>query len=107
MDEKIFFFVISIPRDELIEYSTKLSSYISRFFPGKINPFTLKPLEILDNNAIIKIIIPSGEAEIREFADRFFGASYDLREHDNGEVEIVRMGHSQDPAPSPKTHIRH
>ncbi len=97
MAEKKYFFILSIPRDELIEYSTKLSSYISKFFPGKMNPFTLKPLAILDNETITKISIECSEAEIREFAGRFFEGGYELRNQDSGEVEIVRTGPAAKP----------
>jgi len=90
MSEKNYYFVISIPRDELIEYSTRLGSYITRFFPGRTNPYTLKPLEIQENNTIAKITIRATEAEIREFADRFFASGYELRERGGGEVEIAR-----------------
>ncbi len=90
MSEKNYFFVISIPRDELIEYSTRLGSYISRFFPGRTNPYILKPLEMQKNNAIAKITIRATEAEIRKFADSFFSSGYELRERSGGEVEIAR-----------------
>jgi len=97
MAEKKYFFILSIPREELIEYSTKLSSYISKFFPGKMNPFTLKPLAILDNETITKISIECSEGEIRQFAGRFFEGGYELRSHESGEVEIVRTGPSAEP----------
>jgi len=92
MAEKKFYFILSIPRGEIIEYSTKLSSYISKFFPGKMNPFTLKPLAILENEAVTKISIECSEDEIRAFAGRFFEGGYELREQESGEVEIVRTG---------------
>lgn len=97
MAEKKYFFILSIPRDELIEYSTKLSSYISKFFPGKMNPFTLKPLAILENEAVTKISIDCSEEEIKEFAGRFFEGGYELREQESGEVEIVRIGSFAEP----------
>lgn len=90
MGEKNYFFVISFPKDELIDYTTKLSSYISKLFPGKTNPFTLKPLEIRDNDAVAKIIIRATEQEITDFARRFFGTGYEFREREDGEVEIVQ-----------------
>ena len=99
MSEKNYFFVISIPRDELIEYTARLGSYISRFFPGKPDPYVLKPLEIQENNAIAKITIRATEAEIREFADSFFSSGYELRERNGGEVEIARPS-GQEQAPS-------
>ncbi len=97
MAEKKYYFILSIPRDELIEYSTKLSSYISKFFPGKMNPFTLKPLAILDKETITKISIECSEGEIRAFAGRFFEGGYELRNQDSGEVEIVRTGPATEP----------
>lgn len=99
MSEKNYFFVISIPRDELIEYSARLGSYISRFFPGRTNPYVLKPLEIQENNAIAKITIRATEAEIREFADSFFTGGYELRERGGEEVEIARPAGSGDRVP--------
>lgn len=98
MAEKKYYFILSIPRGEIIEYSTKLSSYISKFFPGKMNPFTLKPLAILDNEAVTKISIECTEQEIRDFAGRFFEGGYELREQENGEVEIVRTGSNSEPS---------
>ena len=98
MAEKKYYFILSIPREELLEYSTKLSSYISKFFPGKINPFTLKPLAILENEAVTKISIECSEDEIREFAGRFFEGGYELRNQEGGEVEIVRIGSFAEPA---------
>lgn len=99
MSEKNYFFVISIPRDELIEYSTRLGSYISRFFPGKTNPYILKPLEIQENNTVAKVTIRATEAEIREFADRFFTGGYELRERGGDEVEIARPSGQEETAP--------
>lgn len=97
MSEKNYYFVISIPRDELIEYSTRLGSYITKFFPGRTNPYTLKPLEIQENNTIAKITIRATEAEIREFADRFFASGYELRDR-GGEIEIARpQGQGESP----------
>ena len=100
MAEKKYYFILSIPRDELIEYSTKLSSYISKFFPGKMNPFTLKPLAILDNETITKISIDCSEGEIKEFAGRFFEGGYELLNQESGEVEIVRIGSFAEPTAS-------
>ncbi|MCK5391210.1 MAG: hypothetical protein KAJ31_02175 [Deltaproteobacteria bacterium] len=90
MSEKTYFFVISIPRDEIIEYTTKLNSYISKLFPEKKYPCTLKPLEIRDEDVIAKIIIKANEKHIKEFADRFFDKSYELTERENGEIEITQ-----------------
>ncbi len=92
MSEKNYFFIISIPRDELIEYTTKLNSYISKLLPGKTNPFTLKPLEIREEDAIAKITIRATEAEITDFARRFFGSGYEFLEREDGEVEIIQTG---------------
>jgi len=90
MSEKTYFFVISIPRDELIEYMTKLNSYISKLFPDKKNPFTLKPLEVKEEDVLAKVIISTSEKDIREFADRFFDKNYELTENENGEIEITQ-----------------
>lgn len=89
MSEKTYFFIISIPRDEIIEYTTKLNSYISKLF-NKQYPCTLKPLEVRDNDVIAKIIIKTTEENIRIFADRFFDKNYELIEHENGEIEITQ-----------------
>ncbi len=107
MAEKKYFFILSIPREELIEYSTKLSSYISKFFPGKMNPFTLKPLAILENEAVTKISIDCSEEEIRQFAGRFFEGGYELREQESGEVEIVRTGSFAEPQAGPGDTTKH
>lgn len=107
MCKKNFYFILSIPRDELIEYSTKLSSYISKFFPGKTNPFILKPLAILENEAITKISIECSEEEIRDFAGRFFEDGYELREQEGGEVEIVRTGGFDEPDTGEGEVIKH
>lgn len=107
MAEKKYFFILSIPRDEIIEYSTKLSSYISKFFPGKMNPFTLKPLAILENEAVTKISIDCSEEEIRQFAGRFFEGGYELREQESGEVEIVRVGSFAEPQAGPGDTTKH
>ncbi len=107
MAEKKYFFILSIPRDEIIEYSTKLSSYISKFFPGKMNPFTLKPLAILENEAVTKISIECSEEEIRQFAGRFFEGGYELRVQESGEVEIVRVGSFAEPQAGPGDTTKH
>ena len=90
MSEKTYFFAISIPRDEIIEYTGKLNSYISKLFPEKKYPCTLKPLEIRENDVIAKIVIEASEKHIREFADRFFDKNYELAERENGEIEIIQ-----------------
>ncbi len=107
MAEKIYYFILSIPREELLAYSTKLSSYISKFFPGKINPFTLKPLAILENETVTKISIECSEDEIRAFAGRFFDGGYELVEQEGGEVEIVRTMSGEQPAASPGGITKH
>jgi len=89
MSEKTYFFVISIPREEIIEYTTKLNSYISKLFQ-KQYPCTLKPLEVRDNDVLAKIIIKTTEENIRVFADRFFDKSYELTEREEGEIEITQ-----------------
>ncbi len=89
MSERIYFFVISVPRDQMIEYTTKLNSYISKLFQ-KEYPYTLKPLEIRDQDVLAKVSITANEENIREFADRFFDKQYELTERDSGEIEITQ-----------------
>lgn len=89
MSEKTYFFAISIPKDQIIEYTTKLNSYISKLFQ-KQHPCTLKPLEVRENHTVAKISIKTTEENIRMFADRFFGSSYELIERDDGEIEITQ-----------------
>jgi hypothetical protein len=90
MTEKKYFFVVSIPNEEMIEYMTRLNSYISRQFPGKTNPYTLKPLGTLDNQTIAKVTIVTTRKEIIRFADSMFGSEYVFVEREGEEVEIVR-----------------
>ena len=92
MKEKTYFFVISIPRDQMIEYTTKLNSYISKIFQ-KQNAFNLKPLEVRESDVLAKIVIKTTEENIKMFADRFFDKKYKLTEHDNDEIEIVQKVH--------------
>ena len=82
MGTKDYFFVISIPRDDIIEFTSKLNSYISKVFPDKKYPFTMKPLEIGETKALAKIIINTTEDGIREFAERFFGKNFELIERE-------------------------
>ena len=106
MSEKSYFFIISIPTDGIIEYMTKLNSYISKLFPEKKYPCTLKPLEVRDEDIITKIIIKASEKHIREFADRFFDKNYELTENENGEIEITQK--EPDPAIDTDDHgLRH
>ena len=95
MSEKTYFFIISIPRDESIEYTTKLNSYISKLFPEKDYPCNLRPMEVRDDDILSKITIEATEKDIREFADRFFDKNYELTERENGEIEITQK--EQDP----------
>jgi len=89
MDENTYFFAISIPKDQIIEYTTKLNSFISKLFQ-KEHPCTLKPLEVRDEYTVAKISIKTTEENIRMFADRFFGKSYELVVRDGGEIEITQ-----------------
>jgi len=89
MNEKTYFFVISIPRDEMIEYATKLNSYISKLFQ-KQYACTLQHLEVREKDIISKIIINTTEEDIRVFADRFFDKQYELTEREYGEIEITQ-----------------
>ena len=97
MTERKYFFVISIPNDEMIEYMTRLNSFISRHFPGKTNPYTLKPLGTLDNHTLAKITIPTTEEEIIRFAQSMFGSEYEFVEREGDEVEIVRQLVEEEP----------
>ena len=94
MIEHTYFFAISIPRDQMIEYTTKLNSYISKLF-NKQYPCTLKPLEVRDKDVLAKIIIQTTEENIIIFADRFFGKKYELTERDGGEIEITQKDPDQ------------
>ena len=89
MSERTYFFVIAIPKDQMIEYTTKLNSYISKLFQ-KEYPCTLKPLEMREDDVLSKITIKASEEDIRVFADRFFEKQYNLTERDNGEIEITQ-----------------
>lgn len=89
MSENTYFFVISIPRDQIIEYSTKLNSYISKLLQ-KQYACTLKHLEVRENAIISKIIINATEEDIKVFADRFFNKNYGLTKRDNDEIEITQ-----------------
>ena len=89
MSEKTYYFVIAIPKDQMIEYTTKLNSYISKLFQ-KAYPCTLKPLEMREEDVLAKISINATEEDIRVFADRFFEKQYELTERDSGEIEITQ-----------------
>ena len=89
MSEKSYFFVISIPRDQMIEYTTKLNSYISKIFQ-KQNACSLKPLEVRESDVLAKIVINTTEENIKTFADRFFEKNYELTERDGNEIEITQ-----------------
>ena len=89
MNERAYFFVISIPKDKMIEYTTKLNSYISKLFQ-KEYPCTLRPLEMREEDVLSKITINATEKDIRDFADRFFDKKYEFTERDNGEIEITQ-----------------
>jgi len=107
METKDYFFVISVPKDEMLEFTSKLNSYISKVFPDKKNPFTMKPLEIGETDALAKVIINTTESEIREFAERFFGKNYMLIEREKGEIEIAQTD-EEHPHPEPdETVIKH
>ena len=90
MKTKDYFFVISVPKEELLEYTRKLNSYITRLFPDKKNPYIIKPLEIGETETLAKIVINATEEEILHFADRFFGRNFELIEREKGEVEITQ-----------------
>ncbi len=89
MSERTYYFVIAIPKDQMIEYTTKLNSYISKLFQ-KAYPCTLKPLEMREENVLAKISINTTEENIIEFADRFFDKKYEFSERESGEIEITQ-----------------
>ncbi len=89
MSEKTYFFAISIPRDQMIEYTTKLNSYISKLFQ-KQNACTLQPLEVREDDVLAKIIIKTTEENIKIFADRFFDKKYEFTKRDDDEIEITQ-----------------
>ncbi len=97
MAERKYFFVISIPNDEMIEYMTRLNSFIFRNFPGKTNPYMLKPLGILDNQTLAKVTIETTREQILRFAEGMFGSAYEFIEREGGEVEIVRQLLEEEP----------
>jgi len=90
METKNYFFVISVPKEELLEYTRKLNSYITKLFPDKKNPYVIKPLEIGETDTLAKIVINATEKEILYFADRFFGRNFELIEREKGEIEITQ-----------------
>ncbi|NIP37499.1 MAG: hypothetical protein GWM89_00235 [Candidatus Dadabacteria bacterium] len=90
MDEKNYYFIISIPKDNHIEYVTQLNSLILKLFPGKKNPYTIRPLEIRDNDTLSKVTINTTESKIVKFSQTLFGNDYMFIEQNNGDVEIVR-----------------
>lgn len=85
-----YFFYISIPKDSHIEYLTKLNSFILKLFPGKTNPYMIRPMEINDDVTISKVTINSTEDEIVEFALKLFGNDYEMVKHENGDYEIAK-----------------
>ena len=73
----------------MIEYTTKLNSYISKIFQ-KQNACSLKPLEVRESDVLAKIVINTTEENIKTFADRFFEKNYELTERDGNEIEITQ-----------------
>lgn len=90
MDTKTYYFIISMPKHEMLEHTTRLNSYIRHFFPDKKNPYILKPLEIREYDTLAKISIETTEDEITKFADSFFQNNYELIEHSSGDIEIAQ-----------------
>lgn len=88
--EKNYFFIISVPKEEHIEFITKLNSFILKLFPDKKNPYTIRPLEIRDSDTLSKVTINTTEEKILNFSQALFGTDFQLTEHDSGDVEIVR-----------------
>ncbi len=90
MNEKIYYFIVSIPKESHIEFVTKLNSFILKQFPGKNNPYTIRPLEIRDNDTLSKVTIKTTEENITRFSDSLFGKDYLFLVQNNNEIEIVR-----------------
>jgi len=88
--EKSYFFIISIPKDEHIEFITQLNSFILKLFPDKMNPYTIKPLEIRDTDILSKVTIKTTEKKILKFSESLFGTDFQFIERYDGDVEIVR-----------------
>ena len=89
-DKKDYFFIVSIPKDNHIEFVTQLNSFILKQFPNEKNPYTIRPLEIRDNDTLSKVTINTTENKIIEFAESLFGSEYMLIEQTGGDIEIVR-----------------
>ena len=107
METKDYFFVISVPKDELLEYTRKLNSYLLRLFPDKKNPYVIKPLEIGETETLAKIVINATEEEILYFADRFFGRNFVLMEREKGEIEITQSEEESQQPPPDDSVIKH
>ena len=107
METRDYFFVISVPKDELLEYTRKLNSYLVRLFPDKKNPYVIKPLEIGDTETLAKIVINATEEEIMYFADRFFGQNFELIEREKGEIEIAQTEVESEQPPPDDTVVKH
>lgn len=90
MKKNNYFFYISIPKEGHIEHLTRLNSFILKLFPGKTNPYIIKPMEIKDDVTISKVTINTTENEIEEFAAKLFGNDYELVRHENGDFEIAK-----------------
>ena len=88
--EKNYFFIISVPKEEYIEFLTKLNSFILKLFPDITNPYRIKPLEIRETDSLSKVIIKTTEEKIINFSQTLFGTDFEFTEHDNGDIEIVR-----------------
>lgn len=107
MDTRDYFFVISVPKDELLEYTRKLNSYLLRLFPDKENPYVIKPLEIGETETLAKIVINATEEEILYFADRFFGQNFKLIEREKGEIEITQSEVDSEHPPPDEDVVKH
>lgn len=93
--EKNYFFVISVPKEEHIEFITQLNSFILKLFPDTNNTHTIRPLEIRENDTLSKVMIKTTEEKIINFSKTLFGTDYEFIERPSGEVEIVRKDSEQ------------
>ena len=107
METKDYFFVISVPKEELLEYTAKFGSYIARIFPDKENPYVIKPLEIGETETLAKITIKATEEEIRYFAGRFFNQNFELKERESGEIEIAQKEGDTGESPPDENVVKH
>lgn len=88
--EKTYFFIISIPKDNHIEYLTQLNSFILKLFPNKKNPYSIRPMEIRETDTLSRVTIKTTEEQILNFSKNLFGSDFQFLEHNSGDIEIIR-----------------